>query len=275
METASFDMQKLKNPESSGTEYQNGDQKGFWNVREYVLFRGPHECQHCHGKKKDPVFNVHHIESRKTGGNSPSSLIALCEMGHNEYHDKIKSGKTKSPEDFKPPKRAKPYRDAACMGILRSTPLERLKEANPDLEGVNTYDQNKRIELNLAKEHYNDAYWIAGNPNAKPLEQCLDLKKTRRHNRQIHQFNFIQGHKRKSNQTDQMVGGFCLFDQVKFEGQECLITGRRKSGSFVLKTLSGQRIHNSASIRKLVLIERADGYLKETEVRQFLAIQTA
>ena len=52
VETASFDTQKLKNPEISGTEYQNGDQKGFWNVREYVLFRDNHECQHCHGKKK-------------------------------------------------------------------------------------------------------------------------------------------------------------------------------------------------------------------------------
>ncbi len=239
METASFDTQKLKNPDISGTEYQNGDQKGFWNVREYVLFRDNHECQHCHGKKKDPVLNVHHIESRKTGGNSPSNLITLCKTCHNEYHKKIKSGKIKGPEDFKLPKRAKPYRDTAFMGIMRWTLLERLKQANPDIEVVNTYGyltKNKRIELNLAKEHYNDAHCIAGNLNAKPLKQCLYLKKIRRHNRQIHQFNFIKGHKRKRNQTDHMVGGSCLFDQVKFERQECFMTGRRKSGYFVLKT---------------------------------------
>ena len=36
VETASFDTQKLKNPVISGTGYQNGDQKGFWNVHEYV-----------------------------------------------------------------------------------------------------------------------------------------------------------------------------------------------------------------------------------------------
>ncbi len=278
METASFDTQKLKNPDISGTEYQNGDQKGFWNVREYVLFRDNHECQHCHGKKKDPILNVHHIESRKTGGDSPSNLITLCETGHHEYHDKIKSGQTKGPEDFKLPKRTQPYRDAAFMGIMRWTLLERLKQANPDLEVVNTYGyltKNKRIELNLAKVHYNDAYCIAGNLNAKPLKQCLYLKKIRRHNRQIHQFNFIKGHKRKNKQAPHRVGGFCLFDKVKFEGQDCLITGRRKSGYFVLKTLSGQKIHNSASMRKLVLIERANGYLKETRIRQFLATQTA
>ncbi|MBF0579499.1 hypothetical protein IM774_06860 [Erysipelotrichaceae bacterium RD49] len=43
--------------------------------------------------------------------------------------------------------------------------------------------------------------------------------------------------------------------------------------TFVLKTLSGQKIHSSASMRKLVLIERANGYLKETRIRQFLPTQ--
>ena len=39
IETASFDIQKIRNPEVEGTGYQQGDQLGFWNVREYVLFR--------------------------------------------------------------------------------------------------------------------------------------------------------------------------------------------------------------------------------------------
>ena len=77
VETASFDVQKLKNPEIQGAEYQQGEQLGFWNVREYVLFRDGHTCQHCHGKSKDKVLNVHHIESRKTGGDAPSNLITL------------------------------------------------------------------------------------------------------------------------------------------------------------------------------------------------------
>ncbi len=67
-------------------------------------------------QEKDPVLNVHHIESRKTGGESPSNLITLCETCHNEYHDKIKSGKIKGPEDFKLPKRANRIEDAAFYG---------------------------------------------------------------------------------------------------------------------------------------------------------------
>lgn len=67
VETASFDIQKIKNPDISGEEYQQGEQKDFWNVREYVLFRDNHTCQCCEGKSKDKVLNVHHIESRKIG----------------------------------------------------------------------------------------------------------------------------------------------------------------------------------------------------------------
>ena len=37
IETASFDIQKIKNPDIRGTGYQQGDQFGFRNVREYAL----------------------------------------------------------------------------------------------------------------------------------------------------------------------------------------------------------------------------------------------
>ena len=67
VEVASFDIQKIKNPSISGNEYKEGDQLGFWNTREYVLFRDGHKCQCCKGKSKDEILNVHHIESRKTG----------------------------------------------------------------------------------------------------------------------------------------------------------------------------------------------------------------
>jgi N6-L-threonylcarbamoyladenine synthase len=54
----------IKNPEIESKEYQEGNQLGFWNTREYVLFRDNHKC---HGKKdcRNKILNVHHIESRK------------------------------------------------------------------------------------------------------------------------------------------------------------------------------------------------------------------
>jgi N6-L-threonylcarbamoyladenine synthase len=88
VETAAFDIQKIKKPNITGTEYQQGDQFDFWNTREYVLFRDNHECQHCNDKSGDKVLGVHHLESRKTGGDSPDNLITLCETCHTKYHQR-------------------------------------------------------------------------------------------------------------------------------------------------------------------------------------------
>lgn len=86
LEVAPFDTQKLLNPGIEGAAYQHGEQEGSYNVREYVLYRDRHECQHCHGKSGDKILNTHHIESRKTGGNAPNNLITLCRTCHKAYH---------------------------------------------------------------------------------------------------------------------------------------------------------------------------------------------
>ena len=65
VETASFDIQKIKNPEIQGAEYQQGEQLGFWNVREYVLFRDNHKCQHCGGKSKDKVLIAENFDAER------------------------------------------------------------------------------------------------------------------------------------------------------------------------------------------------------------------
>lgn len=112
VEVAAFDIQKIKNPDIDGTEYQQGEQLGFWNVREYVFFRDGHTCQCCKGKSKDKILNVHHIESRKTGGNAPNNLVTLCETCHKGYHE----GKVKLSKNIN---RGMSFRDAAFMVIMR------------------------------------------------------------------------------------------------------------------------------------------------------------
>lgn len=82
LEVGSFDTQKMQDDTIQGIGYQQGVQYGFWNVREYVLARDKHTCQCCKGKSKDNILNVHHIESRKVGGDSPNNLITLCETCH-------------------------------------------------------------------------------------------------------------------------------------------------------------------------------------------------
>ena len=161
VETASFDIQKIKNPEINGAEYQQGEQLGFWNVREYVLFRDGHTCQHCGGKSKDKNLNVHHIESRKTGGDAPNNLITLCETCHNAYH----AGKIKLKQ-----KRGQSFKEATFMGIMRWTLFDKLKVIYPNVRNTYGYiTKNNRIRLGLPKEHYIDAFCIAGNFDAERL----------------------------------------------------------------------------------------------------------
>jgi len=111
IEVAQFDIQKIQNPEIEGKAYQEGPQLGFWNVREYVLARDGHTCQWCKGKSKDCILNVHHIESRKTGGESPDNLITLCQTCHALIH--------RTHQEHKIERKSRGFRDATQMSIIR------------------------------------------------------------------------------------------------------------------------------------------------------------
>ena len=257
VETAAFDIQKIKNPDIEGTEYQQGDQLGFWNVREYVLFRDGHQCWHCHGKSKDPILNVHHLESRKTGGDAPNNLITLCETCHKAYH----AGKIVLKQ-----KRGQSFRDAAFMGIMRWTFFNRLKGQCPEIEVRNTYGyltKNTRIRNGLAKTKTTDAYCIAGNLGAKRLGDYFFQKQTRKHNRQIHKMSILKGGVRKRQLAPYEVKGFRLFDKIRFGSREAFIFARRSSGYFDIRLLTGEKVSPAVSHKHLLLLERRKTFLTQ------------
>lgn len=254
VETASFDIQKIKNPNISGVEYQQGEQLDFWNVREYILFRDGHKC---HGKKncKDNILNVHHIESRKTGGNSPNNLITLCESCHDSYHQ----GELKLNL-----KRGQSFKDASFMGIMRWTFYNRLRKMYSNVKMTYGYiTKNTRIRNSLPKEHRIDALCITGNPLVKRSSCYYYMKQVRKHNRQIHKANILKDGAKKLNQAPYAVKGFRLFDKVKYNGVKCFIFGRRNSGYFDVRTLDRTIVHRSASYKKLVLIQSRQSLLIE------------
>ena len=260
VEVASFDIQKIKNPLIKGVDYQNGEMLDFWNTREYVFFRDNHTCQCCKGKSKDKVLNVHHIESRKTGGNSAGNLVTLCETCHSNYH----RGLIKLPKEIK---RGMSFKDAAFMGIMRWAFYNELKELYENVSLTYGYiTKNNRILNNLEKSHYIDARCISGNINAKPLGEVYFRKKVRCHNRQIHKSNMLKNGVKKLNQAPYSVKGFRLFDKVKYNGIECFISGRRSTGYFKLVYLNGDVIGSSVNYKKLKLIEKKKNYLIERRV---------
>ena len=261
VEVASFDIQLINNPSISGTDYQSGEQLGFWNVREYVLFRDGHICQCCHGKSKDKRLNVHHIESRKTGGNAPNNLITLCETCHDKYH----KGELSLPKTIK---RGMSFRDAAFMGIMRWELYNNLKKNYENVYLTYGYiTKHTRITNKLPKTHAIDALCIAGNPGANRLYKYYLIKKVRCHNRQIHKASINKNNVRKVNQAPKYVFGFQLFDKVKYKGETAFIYGRRSSGSFDIRKLNGTKLSAGVSYKKLRLINKRRSYLIEVTIR--------
>ncbi|MFX0101966.1 MAG: RNA-guided endonuclease IscB [Candidatus Hodarchaeota archaeon] len=180
IEVASFDIQKIKNPSIKGNEYQQGEQEGFSNMREYVLHRDGHECQNpnCKNITKETILEVHHVGFWKGDrSNRPANMITLCTRCHvpkhhdeggflNGWEPKLKSFK---PETFMSTVRWKMVKALGCgytYGYLT---------------------KQKRFEQDLPKSHWNDAFVIAsGTTQARAMH--LMLKQIRRNNRSLQKF---------------------------------------------------------------------------------------
>ncbi|MEW6215582.1 MAG: RNA-guided endonuclease IscB [Nitrospirota bacterium] len=250
VEVANFDIQKIKNPDIEGRDYQEGNKLGFWNTREYVLHRDGHICRHCKGKSKDKVLNVHHLTSRQTGGNKPDNLITLCNSCHKKYHRGDIILKAEKPNNF---------RGETFMSSVRWKLVNTLNLRYDNVS--HTYGhitKNKRIRYNIKKSHINDAFIIAGGTGQDRISPYL-ISQVRRQNRKLYKGS--RSHIR--NTASRYIKGFQRYDKILFEGQKCFIFGRRRTGYFDLRKLNGDSIHRSASYKNLKLLERAKTLLIE------------
>ena len=254
IETAQFDTQKLKDPEINGTDYQNGDQAGFWNVREYVLDRDRHTCQHCEGKSNDVVLQVHHLESRQTGGDRPGNLITLCKTCHEKHHKKA----------LKLPEPAAGYKAVTAITTMRWKLYERVKALGFPVKLTYGYQTKRSRKLhNLEKSHLNDAFVIAGGGGQARMEGGFQFRQVRRQNRKL--FKGVRSHIR--NTAPRVLHGFRVWDKVRYKGKEYFIKGRRSSGYFSLSDMGGQSVFldgkklDSVGYSKLELVETASTLL--------------
>jgi len=250
VEVAAFDIQKIKNPDIEGEGYQNGVKKNFWNTREYVIFRDNHTCQICKCSSKDPVLEVHHLESRQTGGDMPDNLITLCSTCHRN----VSKGKLEIKV-----KLSKGFKAEAFMNTVRWKLVNKLRELGNSVTHTYGYiTKRKRIELGLAKSHSNDAFIIAGG-NRQERATVYLIQQVRKCNRKL--FRGSRSHIR--NTAPRFVKGFQRFDKVLWKGIECFISGRRKTGYFDIRMLTGEKLSASVKYSQLKLLESAKTLLIE------------
>lgn len=249
VEIAPFDTHKIVNPDVEGSKYQEGPQKGFWDIREYCLWRAGYKSELS---SKKGILEIHHIIPRSQGGtDNPSNLIVLTAEEHKAIHEgKIKISSSKL-------KKVKILKDASHITTIGQFIVNKLREKYPVDVTFGSITKKKRIEVNLEKLHRNDAFIIAGgNKNIERLNRCFYGKFFRRQNRSLHKANPIKGGVRRLN-TVKSVRGFTRFDKVSYNNQVGIIYGLRSSGYFDIRTLDGQKIHSSVKYKDLKLIERA------------------
>ncbi|MBA3530679.1 MAG: HNH endonuclease [Ardenticatenales bacterium] len=177
IEVANFDIQRLKDPDIEGAGYQQGEQAGFWNLREYILHRDAHTCQNpnCPNRAKEKVLQVHHLGYwRRDGSDRPANLITLCTRCH-------------TPENHLPggflwgwEPRLNSFRPETFMSMVRG----RLVEAVGAETTYGYLTKGRRIELGLPKSHANDAFVIAGG-STQPRTAPLLLEQVRRNRRAL------------------------------------------------------------------------------------------
>jgi len=225
VELAKFNIQKIKNPEIQGKEYQCGEQKGFNNVRAYVLFRDGYKCSVC--KKSKVKLHVHHIESRMVGGDAPNNLITLCDKCHSKSHDgkvelKIRRGKT--------------FKSETYMSTVKKMMIEKLRELYNNVEETFGYlTKEKRLNLKLEKSHFNDAFCIANGENQIRCN-VKNILQRRKNNRGLQikrkKFGISIRRQRYSIQPQ---------DLIKVEGKEYVSCGSRSYGREIIILKDGKK----------------------------------
>ena len=246
IETASFDIHKIVNPNIDGQDYQNGRQKDFYNVKQFVLFRDGYSCQKCSGKKKDNRLHVHHIVFRAKGGtNSPDNLITLCETCHETLH-------THENEEQESLKLQKRCRGNTTDATQVSTIAAYLKK-NLVFEETFGYETKfKRELLGLKKDHYVDAICaglvdgeVVKFPDVVYQKVCVALGDYQQS---------CGSHSEKSIPTGKVIG-FRKFDKVEWLNQELFIKGRMSSGYAILMDIDGKTV-DLKPIPKLKIMKR-------------------
>lgn len=255
VETASFDIHKITNADVSGEDYQNGNQKGYYNVKAYILNRDGYNCQSGRKVKHDDILEVHHIIYRSKGGtNTPSNLLTLCKCCHadlhsGEYELKGKRSKTKH---------------ATHMGIIKSQLKKRWDFS--ETYGYETKFKREQV-LQLGKSHVNDAISICCEEGeyVKPINYMYKKRHV-----SSGDYEQTKGIRSEIRIPTGKLFGLRKHDYIKTVKGEGFVKGKRSSGYFALCDIEGKTTITSVNVKKYVkrILSRNSTLIKVEEVSQ-------
>ncbi len=232
IETAAFDIHRISNPDVK--DYQNGRQKGFYNVKSFVLNRDYHNCQECNGKKKDSRLHVHHIKFRSNGGgNSPDNLITLCETCHNNLHKK------KDAQNYSLSKLKTQRKTSTRAATQMSTISAYLKKNIVFNEAFGFETKWNRERLGLPKHHYTDAICIGLKDSESVTLPKIYFRKVRVARRD---YQKTRGRRSEEKIPTGKIKGIRKFDKVAWRGGVYFIKGRMSTGYAILMDIEGKKV---------------------------------
>ena len=199
IELARFDIQKIKNPEISGTEYQRGRLYQEENIKAYVFARDNYTCKCC-GKKGGSIRKEdgsvvklikHHIDFKSEGStDNPERQITVCDHCHTTKNHQKGGILYQWMLDKK--KTSRGFRDMTLMNIVSS----RLRKAFPGATFTygNITNADRKL-LGLPKSHANDGVSIAmhehiddtGDLTIYDCEKTGYYRQVRRKKRSLHE----------------------------------------------------------------------------------------
>jgi 5-methylcytosine-specific restriction endonuclease McrA len=264
LELASFDTQKLANPEISGVLYQQGELFGYC-IREYLLGKWQRHCAYC-GKNGIPL-QVEHIIPRLRGGSDRiTNLTLACEACN-----QLKGNRTATEFGFPniQEQARHPLKDAAHVSALKTALLIDV-QARFGAERVQTrygyQTKYQRIQvLGWAKSHAHDAAAIACEMGKMVTPSVLVhyLRCLPRGRYQL----FNGKHSKHKVWAPRKVRGWKLYEQVEAKGKIGYVGGRREKGSFVMRDLfTGKPLLEVAPSRMKRIMRPQAGWLVFSEI---------
>lgn len=278
VEIAEFDTQKMSNIDIEGVEYQQGTLQGE-ELRSYIFMVHQYKCAYCGGLSGDVRLEVEHIYPRSKGGsNKLSNLTCACITCNKEKDSKTLSSWKRILEES--PTKLNKKRLSNIPKIKKQGQLKSGFQYSSLTQSYNNYllselrkmpfeieitrgfkTKYDRKQLGLEKSQVIDSMVIAsgGRPFKMPSQYLIE-----KHLKTRHPYHYISPCKsgtpiikRPFNVEEK---GFRLWDKVSCYHKKLghtvgYISGRRKSGSFSIKTIDGDNLF-SKTYKKLNLHEK-------------------